>query len=229
MLIFNIYKGSKINLPNINTLNRFRVICIGLLVRTPCHLKCLGRQRVPNRMLQELHSPIGGYVAAHLPLRSPQLTPHTTSFFPCVALVMPFSRDTLLELSMMLTRVSGVKSLRDPLVYQRLGEWVASGPLARARWYEAIEVAQLPLIRNMHHAAIQCPPTALSSVSCTSTSGGQHLPATGMPPFLALSRTPQGAGIPKWRWYNSNKLIISQGEDRVCKQRCRAQKWVGTL
>ena len=59
---------------------------------------------------------------------------------------MPFSRDTLLELSMTLTRLSGAKSLRDPLLSQLLGEWVASSPLAKARWYEATEVAQLPLI-----------------------------------------------------------------------------------
>ena len=49
---------------------------------------------------------------------------------------------------MTLTRLSGAKSLRDPLVSQLLGEWVASSPLAKARWYEATEVAQLPLIRN---------------------------------------------------------------------------------
>ena len=31
---------------------------------------------------------------------------------------------------------------------QLLGEWLASSPLAKARWYEATEVANLPLIRN---------------------------------------------------------------------------------
>ena len=49
---------------------------------------------------------------------------------------------------MTLSCLSGAKSLRDPLVSQLLGEWVASSPLAKARWYEATEVAQLPLIRN---------------------------------------------------------------------------------
>ena len=49
--------------------------------------------------------------------------------FPCIALVMPFSRDTLTELNMTLVRLSGAKSLRDPLVSQLLGEWVASFPL----------------------------------------------------------------------------------------------------
>ena len=49
---------------------------------------------------------------------------------------------------MTLTCLSGAKSLRDPLASQLLGEWVASSPLAKAWWYEATEVAQLPLIRN---------------------------------------------------------------------------------
>ena len=68
---------------------------------------------------------------------------------------MPFSRDTLLELSMTLTRFSGAKSLRDPLVSQLLGEWVASSPLAKAQWYEAPEVAQLPLICNKQIGAVK--------------------------------------------------------------------------
>ena len=67
----------------------------------------------------------------------------------------PFSRDTILELSMTLTRLSGTKSLRDPLVSQLLGEWVASSPLAKARWYEATEVAQLALIRNKKIEALK--------------------------------------------------------------------------
>ena len=68
---------------------------------------------------------------------------------------MRFSRDTILELSMTLTCLSGAKSLRDPLVSQLLGEWVASSPLAKARWYEATEVAQLPLIRNKQIEAVK--------------------------------------------------------------------------
>ena len=64
---------------------------------------------------------------------------HTT-FSPCLALVMPFSQDTLLDLSMTLTRLSGAKSLCDPLVAQLLAEWVASSPLAKARWAEDTEV-----------------------------------------------------------------------------------------
>ena len=56
---------------------------------------------------------------------------------------------------MTLTRVSGAKSLRDPLVSQLLGEWVASSPLAKAQWYEASEVAQLPLIRKKQIEAVK--------------------------------------------------------------------------
>ena len=106
-------------------------------------------------MLQGLHSPIGGYVAPHIPLRSPQIAPLPTSFFPSVALVMPFPRDTLLKLSMTLKRLSGAKSLRDPLVCQLLGAWVATSPLAKGRWYEATEVAQLRLIRNKQMEAVK--------------------------------------------------------------------------
>ena len=56
---------------------------------------------------------------------------------------------------MTLTRLSGAKSLRDPLVSQLLGEWVASSPLSKARWYEATEVAQLPVIRNKQIEAVK--------------------------------------------------------------------------
>ena len=56
---------------------------------------------------------------------------------------------------MTLTRLSGAKSLQDPLVSQLLGEWVASSPLAKARWYEATKVAQLPLIRNKQIEAVK--------------------------------------------------------------------------
>ena len=56
---------------------------------------------------------------------------------------------------MTLTRSSGAKSLRDPLVSQLLGEWVAASPLAKARWYEATEVAHLPVIRNKQIEAVK--------------------------------------------------------------------------
>ena len=68
---------------------------------------------------------------------------------------MPLSPDTILKPSMTLTRLSGAKSLRDPLVSQLLGEWLASSPLAKACWYEATEVAQLPLIRNQQIEAVK--------------------------------------------------------------------------
>ena len=56
---------------------------------------------------------------------------------------------------MTLTRLSGAKSLRDPLVSQLLGEWMASSPLAKARWYEASEASQLPIIRNKQIEAVK--------------------------------------------------------------------------
>ena len=56
---------------------------------------------------------------------------------------------------MTLMRLSGAKSLRDSLVFQFLGGCVASSPLAKARWYEATEVAQLPVIRNNQIEAVK--------------------------------------------------------------------------
>ena len=90
------------------------------------------------------------------PLRLPASpTPLHTTMFPCIALVMPFSRDTLTELNMTLVRLSGAKSLRDPLVSQLLGEWVASSPLARTRWSEAMEVGYPSLIRTKQVEAVK--------------------------------------------------------------------------
>ena len=81
--------------------------------------------------------------------------PLHTTMFPCIALVMPFSQDTLTELNMTLVRLSGTKSLRDPLVSQLLGEWVASSPLAQARWSEAMEVGYPSLIRTKQVEAVK--------------------------------------------------------------------------
>ena len=93
-----------------------------------------------------LDSPPSGCV------HSPPL--HTT-MFPCIALVMAFPRDTLPELDMTLVCLSGAKSLRDPLVSQLLGGWVASSPLARAWWSEATEVGYPSLIRNKQKEAVK--------------------------------------------------------------------------
>ena len=49
----------------------------------------------------------------------------------------------------------GAKSLRDPLVSQVLDEWVASSPLAKARWYEATKVARSPVIRSKQIEAVK--------------------------------------------------------------------------
>ena len=81
--------------------------------------------------------------------------PLHTSMFPCIALAMPFSRDTLTELNVTLVRLSGAKSLRDPLVSRLLGEWVASSPLARAQWPKATEVGYPSLIRDKQKEAVK--------------------------------------------------------------------------
>ena len=73
--------------------------------------------------------------------------PLHTTMLPCIALVMPFSRDALTELSMTLMLLRGAKSFRDPLFSRLLGEWATSSPLARARWSEATEVGYPSLIR----------------------------------------------------------------------------------
>ena len=74
---------------------------------------------------------------------------------PCVALVQCFSRDTLLDLSMVLTCLIGAKSLRHCLVSKLLGKWVASSHLARGRWVDSKEIANLPRIRNKQIEAVQ--------------------------------------------------------------------------
>ena len=85
----------------------------------------------------------------------PTSAPLHTTMFPCIAVVMPFSRDTLTELNMTLMRLSEAKSLRDPLVSQLLGEWVASSPLARARWSGATKVGYPSLIRDKQNEAVK--------------------------------------------------------------------------
>ena len=54
---------------------------------------------------------------------APPMPLHTTLFL-LVAVVMPFSWYTLLELSMTHTQLSGGKSLRDSLVQPLLSKWV---------------------------------------------------------------------------------------------------------
>ena len=56
---------------------------------------------------------------------------------------------------MTLVRLSGAKSLRDSLVSQLLGEVVASSPLARARWSEAMDVGYPLLIRTQQVEAVK--------------------------------------------------------------------------
>ena len=47
------------------------------------------------------------------------------------------------------------QQLRDPLVSQLLGVWVASSPSARARWSEATEVGLPSLIRDKQKEAVK--------------------------------------------------------------------------
>ena len=84
-----------------------------------------------NGIVERFQCCVGGCLG-HPPSGCPHFPPLHTTMVPCIALVMPFSRDTLTELNMTLVRLSGAKSLRDALVSQLLGEWVASSPLARA-------------------------------------------------------------------------------------------------
>ena len=56
---------------------------------------------------------------------------------------------------MTLTRLSGAKSLRVPLVAQLLGDWVASSPLAKAQWSEATEMGYPALNRSKQLEAVK--------------------------------------------------------------------------
>ena len=107
-----------------------------------------------NGIVERFQCCVGGCLG-HPPSGCPHSPPLHTTMFPCIALVMPFSRDTLTEPNMTLVRLSGAKSLRDPLVSQLLGEWVASSPLARARWSEAMEVGYPSLVRDKQKEAVK--------------------------------------------------------------------------
>ena len=56
---------------------------------------------------------------------------------------------------MTLTRLNGARSLRHPWGAQLLGEWVASSPLAKARWSEAMEMGYLALTRSEQLEALK--------------------------------------------------------------------------
>ena len=88
------------------------------------------------------------------PSGCPHSPPLHTTMFSCIALGMPFSRDTLTELNITLVCLSGAKSLQELLVSQLFGEWVASSPLARARWSEATEVGYPSLICDKQKEAV---------------------------------------------------------------------------
>ena len=84
-------------------------------------------------------------------------TMHLThiAFFPSLSFAVPFSRNTLTEFSMTLTRLSGTKSLRNPLVVPLLGEWVASSTLSKARWSEATEIGYAALTDSKQSEAVK--------------------------------------------------------------------------
>ena len=96
-------------------------------------------------------------LSLHPPPPFPGSSFHPTPqpIFYCVALVMSFSPDALLDASMTLVRLRGTKSLRDPLVSQLVGEWVAHSPLAKARWAEATLDCHPSLIRNKLIVAVK--------------------------------------------------------------------------
>ena len=107
-----------------------------------------------NGIVERFQCCVGGCLG-HPPSGCPHSPPRHTTMFPSIALVMPFSRDTLTDLNMTLVHLSGAKSLRDPLVPQLLGEWVAPSPLARARWSKAMEVGYPSLIRTKQVEALK--------------------------------------------------------------------------
>ena len=94
---------------------------------------------------------------AHTLVSMPTMQLTHIALSPCLALLMPFSRDILTELSMTLTRLSCAKSLRDPFVAQLFDEWVASSPLATTRLSEATEIGYSALPGRKQLAAVkQC-------------------------------------------------------------------------
>ena len=56
---------------------------------------------------------------------------------------------------MTLVRLSGAKSLRDALVSQLLGEWVAHSPFAKTRWAEATLGGYPSLIHDKQKLAVK--------------------------------------------------------------------------
>ena len=88
---------------------------------------------------------------------------------------MPFSRDTILEISMTLVCLSGAKSLRDLLISQLLGGCVASSPLARR--VEATKVGYPSLVCTKQVEAVKpvsardYPPPLLVAIVGPSTCG----------------------------------------------------------
>ena len=144
------------------------------------------------------------------PSGCPHPPPLHTTMFPCIALVMPFSRDTLTQLNMMLVRLNGAKSLRDPLLSQLLGEWVASSPLARGPMVRG-HAGWLPLPYSRQakggREAIYLPP--LPSAGPHRPPHGLERPQAWLPAHDAVY-DPPGVGL-----HGSNGPPVPQGHRRL--------------
>ena len=98
---------------------------------------------------------------------------------------MPFPRDTILGFGMTFVRLSGAKSLRDPLVSQLLGEWVASSPLAKPRWVEATDFGYPSLVRTKQVEAVKQYASSLFSRALVYwATHGSQCHKDGVPPPL---------------------------------------------
>ena len=98
---------------------------------------------LPNRIVEMFQSCVGGCLG-HPPLRLPAFPPtphhHVPLYSSCYAFLSGHPYQPC---------------LRDPLVSQVLGEWVASSPLAQAGWSEATEVGYPSLIRDKQKEAVK--------------------------------------------------------------------------
>ena len=87
---------------------------------------------------------------------------------------------------MTLVRFTGARSLRDSLVSQLLGEWVASLPLARARWSEATDVGYPSLILTKQVEALKQHTPSLFPFRVYWAPHGPQCHKDGVPPPLRV-------------------------------------------
>ena len=91
---------------------------------------------------------------APTPLPRGRLQPHSPPYCLLCSSCYVFLSGHLLQLSIMLVRLSGIKSSRDPSVSQLLGELLAH-PLANAVWAEATVGGCPSLIRDKQKVAVK--------------------------------------------------------------------------